>query len=244
MKPIHIMRWAPADYVNDPAVKLALAKRDYVASTFYPLFLFHAYIQGGHLTADPEALGAILGMKPADVCRALEFWTAQGKVREREGRLYHERVLRDIAAEMAFREEQAEKGKLGGRPRLAKAEPLPSGKPMVLDRQSPPLPLPAPTPAPERQTPDGPPSNPLAAGRRPQLEAECLTLVRMIADATGDDPVDVIAEASHYTGAPGARTKLNPASMTDDRLLNTLRDLRHTAAEIQRRKDHGIPIRA
>lgn len=27
MKPLHLMRWAPADYVNDPSVKLALAQR-------------------------------------------------------------------------------------------------------------------------------------------------------------------------------------------------------------------------
>lgn len=148
MKPIHIMRWAPADYVNDPSVKLALAQRDFVSATFYPLFLFHAFIQGGELPAEPTALGAILGMRAVDVRRALAYWTEQGKLKGRDGRLYHERVVRDIADEMAFREEQREKGKLGGRPRLAKAGPLPVQNPVVVGRQSPPSPSPTPTPEP------------------------------------------------------------------------------------------------
>lgn len=237
MKPIHIMRWAPADYVNDPAVKLALAKRDFVASAFYPLFLFHAFIQGGELPADPVALGAIVGMRPADVRRALTFWTELGKLKERDGRLYHERVVRDVAEELAFREEQRTRANMRWH-----SEGSSGGN---AGRQSPPAPTPAPVPAPApAPTPDaraGGKANPLVAGRRVQLELECQTLARAVADMTGEDPIEALASGSHYEGA--RRTAINPASMTDDRLANTVRDLRRDLAELNRRRDSGAPIR-
>ena len=232
MKPIHIMRWAPADYVNDPAVKLALAKRDFVASTFYPLFLFHAFIQGGELPADPVELGAILGMRPVDVRRALAFWTTLGKLKARDGRLYHERVVRDVAEELAFREEQRTRANMRWHS---------EGN---AGRQSPPAPSPAPVPAPA-PSPDaraGGIANPLVAGRRVVMEQECRALVEGISKLTGEDPVDVLAEGSHYEGA--RRTAINPASMTDDRLANTVRDLRRDLAELNRRRDSGAPIGA
>jgi len=241
--PIHLMRWAPADYVNDPAVKLALAKRDFVASTFYPLFLFHAFIQGGDLPADPVELGAIVGMRPADVTKAVNYWHGQGKLQQRDGRIFHERVVRDVADEIAFRAEQAERGRLGGRPK--KASGSESEKPLVVESKSPPapapLPAPAPAPAPSPDARSGSPANPLVAGRRVEMERECLALVAGMASLTGEDPVDVLAGASHYAGAH--RTKINPASMTDDRLANTVRDLRRDLAELNRRRDSGAPIR-
>jgi len=83
---------------------------------------------------------------------------------------------------------------------------------------------------------EGPLSNPLIGpGDRVRLETEVLRLVRRKAEITGQDAVDVMAVASGYDGA--RRTKLNPASMTDDRLLNTLRDLRQDVAELEGR--HG-----
>ena len=48
------------------------------------------------------------------------------------------------------------------------------------------------------------------------------------------DPVEVIAQASGYKGA--ATTKLNPASMSDDRLAHTVRDLRADVAELRKQK--------
>ena len=73
-----------------------------------------------------------------------------------------------------------------------------------------------------------PAANPLIAGRRPDLERECLVLVGRMAELTREDPLDVMARASGYDGAQ--RTKLNPATMTDDRLANTVRDLRADVA--------------
>lgn len=87
----------------------------------------------------------------------------------------------------------------------------------------------APVPAPFYRPPG--PANPLVAGRRADLERECLALVREVAAVTGEDPVEVIAQASGYKGA--ATTKLNPATMSDDRLANTVRDLRADAAELR-----------
>lgn len=85
------------------------------------------------------------------------------------------------------------------------------------------------SPTPRRGTS---PANPLIAGRRSDLELECLRLVREIAALTGEDPVEVIAHASGYEGA--STTKLNPATMSDDRLAHTLRDLRADAAELRK----------
>lgn len=79
------------------------------------------------------------------------------------------------------------------------------------------------------------PANPLVSGRRPELERECLALVREVAGLTGEDPVEVIAQASGYKGA--ATTKLNPATMSDDRLANTVRDLRADLAELRKKHD-------
>ena len=70
------------------------------------------------------------------------------------------------------------------------------------------------------------PKNPLIDRRA--YESEALTLTREIAALKDCDPVEVFAEAARYEGAQ--RSKVNPASMTDDRLANTVLDLRATLA--------------
>lgn len=75
------------------------------------------------------------------------------------------------------------------------------------------------------------PRNPLVQGRRPELELEALRLCKLIADATDRDSTEVMAEASHYPGAQ--RQKCNPATMSDDRLISTLNDLRADWRQIQ-----------
>ena len=79
-----------------------------------------------------------------------------------------------------------------------------------------------------------PKRNPLVEGRRPELESECLRLVRRLSELTGVDTLDVIAKASGYKGA--LRQKVNPASMTDDRLINTVLDLRADVANEEKRR--------
>jgi len=67
------------------------------------------------------------------------------------------------------------------------------------------------------------PANPLV-GDRVARERELHELVRREAELTNRDGAEVMAEVTTY---PGARTsKLNPAAMSDDRLLNSLLDAR------------------
>lgn len=99
-----------------------------------------------------------------------------------------------------------------------------------------PLPLPEPEtePEPRHAGPEpaaagGPRANPLVGGRRDDLEREALRLCREIAALTNEDGETVMARASHWRGS----RKLNPADMTDDRLLNTVIDLRAEAARLK-----------
>jgi hypothetical protein len=151
--PIHFMRWAPSDYVNDPWVKLAVSRNDTGALAVYHLFLNHSFMEGGTLPADPELLAGVLGLSAPTVRKALAYWSApeRGLVLIKDGRAWNPRVRRDVAAELRFRRHQQEVGKKGGRP-PAKGKP----KARVFDPETPPspspspapLPAPAPTPAP------------------------------------------------------------------------------------------------
>jgi hypothetical protein len=61
------------------------------------------------------------------------------------------------------------------------------------------------------------------------LERECLGLVADVAALEDRDPTEVIARDSEWNG----RRKVNPAGMSDDRLLNTVLDLRKRKAALQ-----------
>jgi hypothetical protein len=75
--------------------------------------------------------------------------------------------------------------------------------------------------------PDGPKANPLVAGRRVELEREALQLCREEAEASGRDGFEVMADASRYKG----KSVVNPASMSDDRLIHTVLELRAAKAD-------------
>ena len=81
----------------------------------------------------------------------------------------------------------------------------------------------------DRQTegrPAGPQPNPLI-GDRAKRESDGYKLIDEIAALDPErDPVEILAKAAHYEGAQ--RFKANLASLTDDRLLLTLRDLKQT----------------
>jgi hypothetical protein len=82
---------------------------------------------------------------------------------------------------------------------------------------------------------EGRPANPLLMpGDRPKLESELLKLVRVEAHATKRDPIEVMAEVSRYEGA--RTSKLNPATMSDDRLLNSVLDARSRVKELEAKK--------
>lgn len=75
-------------------------------------------------------------------------------------------------------------------------------------------------------------ANPLMKGRREVIEGEILKLVGLIHEATGEAQEEILREGQHYPGA--RRSAINPASMSDDRLLNTVMDLRSRWAGLQK----------
>jgi len=93
--------------------------------------------------------------------------------------------------------------------------------------------------APLSPPPDRP--NPLVAGRRVELEREALHLAAELAQLQDKDPIEVMQHAAHYEGARSS--KLNPATMSDDRLANTVMDLRATL-QAEKAKPRGVEKRA
>jgi len=135
--PIHIQRWAPADYHDDEHVRVLKARRDWATLTFYRHFIDKSFMAGGSLPADIESLAAAVEMPKMQVERALR--NVLGRLVHKIGtRLFQNRVRRDVLKELRYRRGQSAKGSLGGRPRVGKGIPLPS--------QSPPAPTPTPTP--------------------------------------------------------------------------------------------------
>ena len=146
LTPIHIQRWAPADYQNDEHVKVLKARRAWTILHFYRQFLDQSFIGGGSLPADREGLAAVVEMPRRDVEKALSY--CLNRVIFQDGdRLYQARVRRDVADELTFRAEQSERGKLGGRPKK-EATAIYKDKPPLFSSESPPTPSPSPTPAP------------------------------------------------------------------------------------------------
>jgi hypothetical protein len=83
-------------------------------------------------------------------------------------------------------------------------------------------------------SPDGPKANPLVAGKREELERECLRLCEDEARDSGRDGFEVMADASRWKG----KSMINPATMSDDRLLHCILELR--AARKWRREQAGV----
>lgn len=187
-KPIHIMRWAAADFVNDPVVKLALARRDYASIVFYVLTLNWSHIEGGDVPADIEALAAVIGMPKKDVEKSLPFWMNppidKPKLFIEDTCLFNGRVRREVHEELTFRSEQTERGERGGRA-SARKRTLNRTLDRVVDdrssqtpntRSSPPAPIPLPLPAP----------SPLEADNEVrQVRAELDTAINAAMEATG-----------------------------------------------------------
>ena len=156
--PIHIMRWAPADFENDEAVKLAGRRRNYRALAFYMAFLNHSFMAGGDLPEDPERIAATLGWHRGDVEAALRYWLAEGKLIASDGRISHSRVVREVREELAYRADQSALGKKGGeaagrgRPKASIGVPLIEDRGTPTESIGPPCAVrraPAPTPAPD-----------------------------------------------------------------------------------------------
>jgi hypothetical protein len=81
-----------------------------------------------------------------------------------------------------------------------------------------------------------PKANPfIGPGDRPKWEREALDLTAAVAELVPDmDPVEIFRQAAGYKGAMTSKT--NPANLTDDRLLNTVIDLRQMLRQAQNQK--------
>lgn len=167
---------------------------------------------------------------------------------ESDGRFTNKRALHEWKKSKKFRAASRISGRKGGKAKAEKklqeqskaSDPTATLEQKASDPGSQSLakstyPYPSPSPSPRTEERRTAPANPLLGpGDRPRLETECLALVRRMAALTGEDAVDVIARASGYEGAK--TTKVNPASMTDDRLINTVRDLRADVAAEEKRR--------
>lgn len=256
----HLMRWAPQDW-RTSRVRMRSAMtgdRDLRLVYFEALNALHE--NGGRVPSDPVKLADLL-LIPADVIAAklpvlLELGEDcdGGLVDNGDGTISNRRIVNDLADELAFREQQRSLGLRSAESRRSRANAQPSPSQRSANAQprlNPPAPLPTPAPAPppaplarpvaaapQRLT-DSRPANPLVAGRRIDLEREFLALVGEIAKLTDRDPLEVAREATGYEGA--RTTPVNPASMSDDRLANSVMDLRSNLkaaknrAEIQAR---------
>ena len=161
--PIHIQRWAPADYQSDEHVQLLLRRRSWGTLTFYRQFMDASFLAGGDLPADPEALSACVRMPVAEVAKALEF--CLGRLLHRDGdRIYQKRVRRDVAKEMEVRAIQSELGREGGKVAgrgRPKVTPIDKDRVDPIGPIGPPSPSPSPTPSP---SPDRTKDTPVKAG--------------------------------------------------------------------------------
>jgi hypothetical protein len=168
--PIHIMRWAPSDFVNDPFVKLLVSREDFATFTLYNLVLNWSHIEGGDLPSDTEQLAAVVGMRPKSVEKSLKICVAAGKLVVEAGRVFHTRVIREVARELRFRKKQSKAGKKGGRPttdKVAKGKPKATLSATQKGIESPPSPSPGASAVALRQAPEPerPQPAPGAAGR-------------------------------------------------------------------------------
>ena len=209
----------------------------------YRELLDELWLRNGVIPADDRILARIVG--------DAEAWKRVREVVLRRFRLTPEGYRNDTHDEVStYPKRQSEKGRSraangsrnGGRfTSRPPAEHQPSHQPNTSQRlasgwaSTPPAEHQPPSPSPslteERidrlQADHRPaPKNPLIDRRA--YESEALSLTREIAALKDCDPVEVFAEAARYEGAQ--RSKVNPASMTDDRLANTVLDLRATLA--------------
>lgn len=198
-KPIHIQRWAPSDFVNDPAVRLALSERNFIGFTFYVLVLNHSFMEGGDLPANVAALAAVIGMSRKDVEEAMPYWMEQNKLVIEETCLFNRRVRDEVVSELAYRRKQRRSGRNGGKARVA----LGKFKGSLRKDSSPPAPTPAPSPAPS------PAPAPPSWDEADQVRDELDRTIRETATLTGRHYDEILFEVS--TTPSGKRIDNLPA---------------------------------
>jgi uncharacterized protein YdaU (DUF1376 family) len=209
----------PKDVLTDENVS---AMTDEELGVYFRL-LCHAWLEGS-VPSDLTRMARIL-KRPLRTLKRL--WPAIAPCwDEADGRLTQRKLEAVRAQQVAFRNEQSRKGKLGGKPRHINETSKPWLSP-GLTEPKPKVTLPSPSPFPssvnERIERTSGSDNPLL-GDRVQREKDVLRLVARMAELNGTDPVEELIAAAHYEGARSQ--KVNPATMSPDRLLNTWSDLK------------------
>lgn len=201
------------------------------ARGLYREMLTQAWRRGARLPNDHEAIRRATGTTNAEWRRTWpkveRFWRVDGDS------LINDTQLEVYRTTIGLSLTRAVVGSKGGANRVAnrQAKEQANRQANEVAKLKPPSPSPSPTD-------NGPISqaraNPFVTGRRDDLEREAQALSREIGDMTDQDPGEVFANAAHYEGA--RRQKVNPANLTDDRLLNTVLDLRATLRDEQAKR--------
>lgn len=146
--PTHRMGWYPADHATSPLRGELALEGNHLVRLAWRELLDALWLRGGYI-ARSEIAGALL-LSREDAEQALSRLLESGRFRVTEdGRVYNDRVLRDLAAEQTYRAEQRERGKAGARSRWqADGERHPDGLASAKQVHGPPPPSPAPAPTP------------------------------------------------------------------------------------------------
>lgn len=231
MKKAPAFQFYPKDYESDENVKMMSLEQE---GAFLRL-LCHSWLHGS-IPSEVAALAKICRVPPSKMAR---LWpgVAPCFTEKTAGRMVNPRQERDRAAQEQHRAERAEAGKRGaekkwgGMARPSNGDGSAIKEPLAKDG-SPFSVLRSPSPSARTERTErpieaaGPKANPFVDGKRDEYEREAMRLTWGIAELTGRDGAEVFAAAAHYEGA--MRQKVNPAGLTDDRLLNTVLDLRAT----------------
>jgi hypothetical protein len=103
--------WPAETFLTDSAVRLALSRSEPSLVAFVALFASASWLEeDGTLPDDAERLAAILGLDDELCQRAVEFWTAEGKLKREGKRLYFPWVTRPKAAAAAEAQARSEQG--------------------------------------------------------------------------------------------------------------------------------------
>lgn len=238
----------PKDYTSDEHVVLMSLEQEGA----YLRLMCHQWLHGS-IPSELSQIAAICRTTPA---KMKKLWAGIEPCfpSTEDGRRANRRMSKDNEDMQRWREARAEAGAAGGRAKAAKqtastampvATVLPVAKPAspfsvlqsatATTRTSEGALVPA-SPANATNVPpiEGPKPNPWVQGKRGAFEREAMELTEKVAALMDLDPPEVFRKAAGYDGARKSGSP-NPANLSDDRLLNTVMDLRRMLKQAQER---------
>lgn len=138
----HFLRLATQDYLTSRVRIRSIRTGDHVLAHVYLEALICLHEAGGSLSADPKVLADKLGLPAEQIERCLPILDeiarapeSRGGLLVEDGRITNRRVADELRAENAFKEHQAEVGRIGGQ-KAGKGRPSVRGTPNA-DRATP-----------------------------------------------------------------------------------------------------------